>query len=423
MREDFLHTIWEQQLFQKGSQLYSGLDQIFVLKTGFRNSDAGPDFNQAKIIMADLEWIGSIEIHVRASEWNEHKHQFDEAYQSVILHVVYEKDIDVYRLDGTLVPCLELQNLIPLDVLLKYRSMLQVEKNAIPCSAFLPSVKPFVVISMQERVLVERLERKANDILERFEANKKDWLQTFFQTIAWSLGLRVNAEPMLVLSQSVTTKILAAQGWQTEKMAAILLGQAGYLDKIFGPAGEKLKTEYAFISQKYALIQPPVIWKLFRLRPGAFPIQRLILLAIISSHLTHWFQLLTEAEDSQDFFSHIEKSSKSDLLSTFLLENGYEKYDFSISKFLRENLIVNVFTPFLTALSLHQNQKEQIEKAMDWLNKLGPEENVISRSWKNMGMVIHSAGESQAFTELYNNYCQKRKCMNCQIGISIIKTG
>jgi hypothetical protein len=416
-----LHTVWEQQLFRKDNLLLNGADPVFILKPGFRNSDSGPDFNQAKIRIGDLEWIGSVEIHVRASEWNLHQHHFDPAYQSVVLHVVWEKDTDVYRSDGSLVPCLEIQHLVPLEVMLRYRSLVEVEKKSIACATFLPKVKPVLVISMQERVLVERLERKAKDILARFESNNKDWLQTFFQTIAWSLGLRVNSEPMLVLSQSIKINILASQSWSPEKLAAIFLGQGGYLKDVNGPAGMKLKSEYQFISQKYGLSQPPIVWKLFRLRPGAFPVQRLVLLAIISSNLPIWFDQLTKADDHFEFFENVNSSIKHELLSSFLQELGYKKNDFGLSKFLKDSLVINVFAPFLTALSLHHDQREWIEKSLKWLSKLAPEENTITKTWKNLGMKVHSAEESQAFTELYNNYCLEKKCMNCQIGIDILK--
>jgi hypothetical protein len=422
MKEDFLHAIWEQQLFQKGSLLLAGKDEVKVIKTGFRNYDSGPDFSQAKIILGDLEWIGSVEIHVKSSEWNTHNHQYDVAYQSVILHVVWEKDLEIFRKDGTVVPTLEMKELVPLQVVLRYRSLVQNEKKKISCSYFLPDIQSFVLVGMQERVLVERLERKGFEILERFESNKKDWLETFFQTIAWCLGLKINAEPMLILSQSVPVKVLAAQGWKTESLAAIFLGVGGFLTSTNGPAGEKLKADYDFISQKYGLDKPQILWKMFRIRPGSFPIQRILLLAVVINNLSSWFGLLTEAESPVEFFRQIEKSPKPEILQSYLKESGYQITGFGISDFIRENLIINVFAPFLTALGLYQNQPLWIEKAIDWLNQSPAEENSITRFWKNENVEIKTAGQSQALTELFNNFCLPKKCMSCQIGTKILKT-
>jgi len=416
-----LHIIWAQQLFKKGSVLLSGQDEIKVIKPGIRNSNAGPDFGQAKIHMSGLEWIGAIEIHVRASEWNDHNHQRDASYQAVILHVVWENDKEVYRLDGSLVPCLEIKNMVEFEVVLKYRSLLSSEKKAIRCATFLPHIQPFVIIGMQERVLVERLERKANDILTRLESNQNDWIETFFQTIAWCLGLQVNAEPMLVLSQSIPVKILAGQGWNPDKMSAILLGQAGFLEDPKGPASEKLKTEYQFIQNKYGISGPPLLWKLFRLRPGSFPKQRLALLATIISNLPAWFDMLTEVSNPDDFFRKIENSKKSELLTTYLQENGFEKFDFKITDFIRNNLVINVFSPFLTAFSLYKNQKEWIEKALDWLSATKSEQNAIIKAWNENNIKSNSAAESQALNELYKKYCCEKRCMECQVGTSVLK--
>jgi len=423
MKEDFLQIIWEQQLFLKDKPLLVADEELKVIKAGFKNQNAGPDFYQSKIFLFGLEWVGSIEIHIKASEWNAHKHQNDEAYQSVILHVVWEKDTEVLRKDGTIVPTIELKNLVPMEILLRYRSLLNEDKTQILCTSFLPSIDAFLMVSMQERVLVERLERKAREILSRFESNNKNWLETFFQSIAWCLGLQINAEPMLVLSQSVPVKILAAQAWNAETIASILLGQAGYLDKVSGQAGQKLKKEYLFYAQKYGLKPPPLLWKLFRLRPSAFPVQRIILLSIICKNMPNWFELIGSAKYNADFFTTNDEATNNQILQDFLKEQGYEKDKFEIGKFLKENLVINVFTPFLTAMGLYQNQPELIERSLDWVNEMKAEPNKITKMWEAENQTISTAGQSQALNELYKNYCLPKRCMECNIGTAILRSG
>jgi hypothetical protein len=217
MKEDFLHQIWKQQLFLKTNPLITGHGEMAVIKTGFKNRHAGPDFEQARIRLADIEWNGSVEIHVRASEWNEHGHQQDAAYQSVILHVVWEKDTDVFRKDGTVVPCLEIKNLVPLEVLFRYRELTEAGKDEmIPCAALLHGTEPFLMVQMQERVLVERLEKKAEAIRRRYLQSGKDWLTTLYHTLAWGIGLKINAEGMEMLAASVPLKTAASTGWVPE---------------------------------------------------------------------------------------------------------------------------------------------------------------------------------------------------------------
>ena len=45
-------------------------------------------------------WFGDVEIHLKSSEWYAHRHHEDEYYDAVILHVVYEEDVEVKSRSG-----------------------------------------------------------------------------------------------------------------------------------------------------------------------------------------------------------------------------------------------------------------------------------------------------------------------------------
>ncbi|MDZ7649739.1 MAG: DUF2851 family protein [Cytophagales bacterium] len=70
------------------SKLTAG-ETLNIIKPGILNSDAGPDFAQTKIKIDSIDWVGNAEIHVKASEWYDHKHDRDSAYENVVLHVVW----------------------------------------------------------------------------------------------------------------------------------------------------------------------------------------------------------------------------------------------------------------------------------------------------------------------------------------------
>ena len=84
-----------------------------VVSTGWYNKYAGPDFQYAQLVLDDLRWSGAVELHLRSSDWYRHGHQKDPAYDNVILHVVWEDDVEVCRNDGSLLPTLVLKKVVP----------------------------------------------------------------------------------------------------------------------------------------------------------------------------------------------------------------------------------------------------------------------------------------------------------------------
>lgn len=419
-----MHLLWQQQLHtRKNARLTDGANLV-VLKTGYRNTNSGPDFEQAKIIIDQLEWVGSVEIHVRASEWYDHNHHTDPAYQSVILHVVWEKDAEVFRLDGTVVPTLELKDKVPLDVLLRYRELMNPAPHSIACESFLPSVPAIRLTAMQERVLSERLERKAREILKRWLLNGKDWQETFYQSLAFTLGLKINAEPMLMLAQSVPVKIFASLGWNDERVFSFLLGQAGFLnEENHEESHTALRSEYDFLAHKYQIESHPLAWKKFRIRPGSFPVNRVLILASMVHKLPDWFRLLTENDSEPSSFFTPGPLPISPVLEEFLRATGPFKRTISWSPFLKDALVINFLSPFLTAIGLEKENPDYIEKAMDWLTAVRSEPNSISRMWTSFGIESETAATSQALNELYSHYCVSRRCMECSLGTFFLGRG
>jgi len=417
MKEDFLHLLWQNQLHSRINSCLSDGSPFTIVKTGYRNSNSGPDFEQAKVVIDQIEWVGSVEIHVRASEWYEHAHQSDPAYESVILHVVWEKDAEVFRMDGTVVPTLELKDKIPLEVLLRYRELMKPSPQTIACESFLSSLPAIRMTAMQERVLTERMERKAREILKRWLLNGKDWQETFYQSLAYTLGLKINAEPMLMLAQSLPVKIFAGLGWNDGKVFSLLLGQAGFLeDERVGESHRALRAEYLFLAHKFQLEAHSLVWKKFRIRPGSFPVHRVLILASMVQKLPGWFRLLTENQTQpSSFFSH-GSFSHSPVVEGFLTEINPFKRSISLSPFLKDTLIINFLAPFLAAIGLEKENPDYIEKAMDWLSAVRTEPNSVSRMWASFGIGCSSAADSQALNELYSEYCLSRRCMECSLG-------
>ncbi|MCD6065031.1 MAG: hypothetical protein K0R82_2942, partial [Flavipsychrobacter sp.] len=94
MQEKLLQFIWQYSLYQPGNLVTDEGETITVIHPGRYNTNAGPDFLEAKVRIGDTVLAGHIELHINTSDWHKHGHQNDPAYQNIILHVVFNNDAD-----------------------------------------------------------------------------------------------------------------------------------------------------------------------------------------------------------------------------------------------------------------------------------------------------------------------------------------
>ena len=205
MNEAFLHYLWQFQQFEKSNLQTVAGESIAVLKTGILNTNAGPDFSHARLQINDIEWAGNVEIHVNSSDWKIHKHQENEAYNNVILHVVWQDDKPIFRQDGSLIPTFELKPISDIKLLNKYQQLLD-NQAVIPCESYFKVVSILSKIGMLDKVLTKRLQQKAQIVSELFEQNKGDWEETAYQLLAKNFGFKLNSEAFLRLAQKVSLR-------------------------------------------------------------------------------------------------------------------------------------------------------------------------------------------------------------------------
>ena len=143
MKESLLHLVWEQQLFKASNLFTTKQQELNIHKKGSLNHLQGPDFGNAIISIDGQKWAGTIEIHVKSSDWYAHQHQKDPNYQNVILHVVYEHDVEIFDLHSNEIPTLELKQYIQKDVLLKYKKLMSNSKQWIFCESELKNTASY----------------------------------------------------------------------------------------------------------------------------------------------------------------------------------------------------------------------------------------------------------------------------------------
>ncbi len=426
MHENFLHYLWRTRRFNMSQLETTDGESLEILDFGEYNTNAGPDFLNARVHINDLMWAGNVEMHLKSSDWLLHGHQNDVAYNNVVLHVVYDNDEPVfYNNEGypERVKCLELKNRIPEGIYKKYWALLNNE-HWIPCQHHLYQVSDLVKNACFERVLIERLERKTAEIAVALERNMNDWEETFYQFTARYFGLKENTEPMEWLARLLPNIILSKHKNQLFQIEALLYGQAGLLEPMFEDAyPTALKKEYQFLRHKHHLTPiNSVSWKFARLRPANFPTIRLAQLAQLIHQSSHLFSKIIDIEEIVD----IQKLFEVKVSEYWQTHYVFDTPSVSITKTLGKDtvrlMLINVVIPFLFYYGSFKKEDKYIERAFDFLRKIQPEKNTITQEWQKLGIQLESAHRTQALIHLKTAYCEKKRCLDCAIGNAVISS-
>ena len=422
MTEDFLHYLWKYQNFNSAFKLSSRGQKLKVVHPGYHNHDSGPDFLEAKIYLDNQLWVGQVELHVKASDWYKHQHQFDPVYQNVILHVVYDDDQPVYLNSEEELPCISLKGCFDEYLYWRFEQLMQ-NQDSIACASSFKGVDDILKSSMIDRLIAERLVMKSAVLEQILEETQGDWQESFYRFLAYGIGLKVNAEPMLLLSRACPARLWRPLRNQTNQMEALFFGQAGLLGEQDDYAQE-LGREYRFLSGKHNL--SPLsreLWKYSRMRPPAFPDFR----------LAQFVGLLRKREFLAREVLEIKEERELRQLLTFG-ENAYWQRHYRLGKASArehkmalgeqgyEALVINVVVPYLFLYAKKKDRQEYQERALSLLQALQAEGNKVVRIYNQLGFQAKSALESQALLQWHKYYCTAKKCLNCSVGNQLIKS-
>jgi hypothetical protein len=421
--EMLLQYLWEHRLWEQCDLITTAGQAICVLDPGRRNTDAGPDFFNAKIQIGGHTWVGNVEIHVRASDWHRHHHDNDPAYDSVILHVVGTDDATITRADGQTIP----QMVLPFtnDYRERYDSM--VSNTAIlPCVSDLAHIPPLYITDWITSLGYERLYDKVERIEQLRQRLDGDWAATAYVTLARALGFGINSEPFERLALATPLRILLKHRDDPALLEAALFGQSGFLDTVVDVGEDadylrRLREDYAFIKAKYDLqpVNSPG-WKMARMRPPNFPHRRIAALVA----------LIADGFKFSRQFSHITDEASARELFKFNIQ-GYwvNHYTFgrptafapkALSSDSETSLIINAVVPLMYAYALSFGNDSKLEAAVGLLQSLRPEINSVVSIFTDVGIPCDDAFTSQALIQLRRAYCEPRKCLYCRIGHRIL---
>ena len=427
MREDFLHYVWQHQYFDKTDLRTAAGEEIQVLRPGYRNADAGPDFLNARLRLGEVEWNGAVEIHLRATDWARHNHQVDPKYDQVVLHVVGQHDAEVARTNGSRIPALALQARLAPELLARYQALMGATAAApLPCAPLLSLVPEITKTMMTERALLERVERKADDLMALHQRLGQDWEATAYHALMAAFGFQKNSEPLARLAQALPLAVLRRHRHNQRQLEALLFGQAGFLIENEETATDEyirdLKQEYDFLTHKYGLGATAMLvheWNYLRLRPANFPPVRLgQLVGLLHARLTLFDALLTAGSVA--------------VLTAFFQVPvpPYWRMHFrpgrpgkvpGLGKSSTDLLITNVVVPLRVAYARHVGQLALVESSVALLSDLPAEHNQYTDVYEALGFTHRTAADSQGLLALHKSYCAPRRCLHCAIGSRLVQ--
>lgn len=425
MQESFIQFIWRYRRIEAQQLWSTQRESIQIIDFGQYNTNAGPDFLQAKVRIDDTFWVGHVEMHVKASEWYRHQHDSDPAYQNVILHVVWEADTEIERPDGQLIPCLELKPLTTPELYQRYLRLAR-HPGKIPCQEALPGVPKIKIELWLDRLLVERLQQRTSYWERVLEARKEDWEQVFFQALAQSMGLPVNKEAMEALASRTPLLLLQRHRDKLWQMEALLFGQAGWLTAVNfkDDYPQQLQREYQFLQQKYGL-QPlsPVTWKFSRMRPSNFPTIRIAQLALLVHQSHYLFSRITALQSLDEAYHALEVKTSYYWKDHYRFDQESEqRSEKKLGRSTIDVMLINTIIPFIFLYGKRMGLPHYQERALQLLEQIKPEQNRLLREWAKRGVQATNACQSQGLLQLYKHYCQHKRCLVCAIGTAILTT-
>jgi len=421
MKEEFLHYIWKYSLFNKIQLKTTEGKKVSVFSVGKQLHTAGPDFFNAKLEVQGQVWAGNVEIHVKASDWYLHHHEIDTAYDSVILHVVWDCDVAVFRGDNSEVPTIELKGLVPKVLLDNYTQMMR-SKKWIPCQDTISLVDSFLMKNWLERLYFERLEQKSRLINKVLMDSNSDWEAVFFLLMAKNFGLKSNGEAMFELAESIGFSVFRKEGENQKSLEALFFGQANLLNQeLETPYYKDLQSSYQFLKQKHglsALIGNPLAF--FGMRPMNFPTIRISQFCNLYHSKKKLFAELMEVTELNRFYEILEAETAGFWETHYTFGNVAAKKKKRLTRSFIDLLIINTIIPIKVSY-LKQLGTFNSEDIVAIISQIKPEKNSVISKFKECKMQVGNALVSQGYIQLKQHYCSPKKCLECAVGNALLK--
>src|SRR5690606_11310358 len=400
MREEFLHYVWHNKKFDFSNAKTVCNKEITVIDSGKYTKGTGADFFNAQLIIEDIRWVGNVEIHLNSSDWYLHNHHNDPNYNNVILHVVWNHDVDVYYRDQTVLPVLELKNYVAETLKSEYMNF-NSSKSWIFCENQIQHLDLTILAKWKEELFFQRLQEKAFPMKTLLVESQNDWEAVLFCMLAKNFGLNINGSVFFELAKSIPFSIIRKEAYEVENLEALFLGRAGLLENDFQDTYPKeLQNRWNYLKVKYNLKDVRIEQvEFFKHRPDNFPTIRLAQLAMLYHKNQYLFETLVQSVSLEDFYSLFELGTSNYWNTHYVLDKESPKKRKLLSKSFIDLLVINTVIP-MKYLYQHYKQKIDYQQLLQPLQAVKPEQNIIIDRFKQIGISSNNAFDTQALLQL-----------------------
>lgn len=273
------------------------------------------------------------------------------------------------------------------------------------------------------QLLTERIEEKRKIIERIFVQCEQKWDETLLKIAIRSFGFGIQGQVFEKWASVLDTKALGKHRDNLTQIEAILFGQAGLLDDesipyyyrndaIQSTYYNELKREYRFLSNKFSLESiDHNMWK----GGSSTPHLRIARIAMLYYQSRLTMSGITAAgtlTDIYKIFNHLLNGywqNHTCFGSTETTGNGCMRQK------QVDVIIINSVVPMLYIYGKHRKEEMFCTFAMDLLKQIEPEENSITKRWREQGIVAECAADTQALLQLSRNYCKSSSCIVCPL--------
>ncbi|MFN4086201.1 MAG: DUF2851 family protein [Spirosomataceae bacterium] len=429
MNEFFLHYVWQYQVLSRSPLVTTRGESIQVVSPGVHHTQSGPDFQHARLLIQGVEWFGHVEVHWKASDWKAHGHTQDPAYNTVILHLVWEEDLEIRRPDGSPMPTVELVSFVSPALYKHYRDLIRFPDKSrfIACASHEWVIPQDVYSQAIQRALLERINKKVDELHALFDSTNKNWEETAYRWSAQGFGFSLHKESMDTLAERVQYSTMARLRSEPETMEALYFGMSGLLpEQSEDPQIKEWITWFQFFKRKYTWTDrtmEAVYWKFGRTRPTNFPTLRIaqwVAFLRKTHHLHATFLEPTDVHTARKLF-------ELKVHPYWYQRNRFEKEGkhphVALPLGAVDRLLINILIPYQIFVGRYWDEFDREKRAYQWLFDLPPESNSLLDQWQNhLKIQIPTAGDAQGLIGLYRDFCQPKRCALCPVGHFIFRS-
>jgi hypothetical protein len=434
-----VYHLWQQATSDHTYIADTG-QRVSVLFPGRTCTNGGCDFQDAILKIDGKTIIGNVEIHVLASHWISHKHHRDKLYNGVELQVVMWQDTTLPAVlqNRKKIPTISLLSSLPSAVELlpkKTRSFYHFV-SLCPYSLAFPKVES--LISLLKFSGRKRFFEKVKSFKRALSVEEAG--QVLFRNIAGTLGYSKNIIPFEKVADKITLRKLESIDCQDSlTRQALILGTAGLLPS------QRFKEDISHIRNVDAATLEKIWksfdletainlddWCFFRVRPGNFPVRRLIALSYLIGQFSHggllqgMLDLIREPREKEEH-RWIENKFITEMDDYWLNHIDFgvlaNRNMALVGRARITEMVINVVLPFAYAYGSLSSEPALRKNAIKtFVGYPAAGDNQIIKYMRQQFMLKSGLAKSsliqQGLLHIYKRYCFRRECNKCLVAVN-----